>query len=146
MEVHKVKPTFNLISTDIRGEPERDEEGRIKYYGSGFLDWKTFGPTISINVEEDILADKWMELVPRRGVDFKLTRVSGDSPSFSVIIGRLIDLGDEKYCGIGWGLMRKLKDNDVYYIRLKITKSVPAGTKLFCNPRKGEDDMFIKPE
>ncbi|MCX6695649.1 MAG: hypothetical protein NTU61_05090 [Candidatus Altiarchaeota archaeon] len=138
-----MKPNFNVISTNVKGEPEMDEGGNVKYYGSAFLDWKTFGPTIGINVDEDITAGKWLELVPRKGFDFRLTRVSGDEPSFSVKIGRLTGT-KEQYCGVGWGLRRK--GYDTYYIRLKMDTGIEAGRKLFCNPRKGEADMFIKPD
>jgi len=120
-------PDFSLVL-------EREESGESLYCGVAWLNETVFGPSIKVNVSEDLEKGSVLRLVPRKGFSFEPKRISGSEPDLRVKHGKR-----KEYVGEGWIVEDEWSAKQ---IKLALKSPIAAGETIFVNPLKGVEDLM----
>ena len=120
-------PDFSLVL-------DREESGEALYCGVAWLNETVFGPSIKVNVSEDLEKDSVLKLVPRKGFSFTPARVSKSEPDLRVKHGKR-----KEFVGEGWIVEDEWGGKQ---IKFTLKSPVAAGEIIFINPKKGVEDLI----
>ena len=120
-------PDFSLVL-------DREESGEALYCGVAWLNETVFGPSIKVNVSEDLENGSVLKLVPRKGFLFEPKRVSRSEPDLRVKHGKR-----KEFVGEGWIVEDEWGGKQ---IKFTLKSPIAAGEIIFMNPKKGAKDLM----